>query len=149
LPWAALPGDRPGSVLLEDYAFAVVPNGPFLLERLTAAPESEPDPGLLLAVGGVQYDPQSRPPPEPQPEQLVSGRPAERGSRALWSAERAAGVVEAAGAGPFQVLPFFLMTRPSWSYLPGTLREIEAVSKLADPRPVQIRRGTEANTAQL
>src|SRR5262249_32643844 len=73
----------------------------------------------------------------------------ERGSRALWSAERAAGVVEAAGAGPFQVLPFFLMTRPSWSYLPGTLREIEAVSKLADPRPVQIPRGTHAHTAQL
>jgi CHAT domain-containing protein/Tfp pilus assembly protein PilF len=149
LPWAALPGERPGSVLLEDYAFAVVPNGPFLLERLTAAPESEPDSGQLLAVGGVQYDQPTRPLPEPQPEYLVAWRPAERGSGPLWSAERTAGVVAAAGAGPFQVLPFLLLARPSWSYLPGTLREIEAVSKLADPRPVQLRRGTEANTAQL
>jgi CHAT domain-containing protein len=149
LPWAALPGGRPGSVLLEDYAFAVVPNGPFLLERLTATPESDPDPGLLLAVGGVQHDQQTRPHPEPQSEHLVAWRPAERGNRALWSAEHAAGVVGAAGAGPFQVLPFLLVARPSWSDLPGTLREIEAVSKLADPRPVQLRRGTEANTAQL
>jgi CHAT domain-containing protein/Tfp pilus assembly protein PilF len=149
LQWAALPGDRAGSVLLEDYAFAVVPNGPFLLERLTAAPESEPNPGRLLAVGGVQYDQQIRPLPELQPEQLVAWRPAERGSRTLWSAERAARVVEAAAAGPFQVFPLLLTVQPSWSYLPGTLREIEAVSKLADPRPVQMRRGAEANTAQL
>jgi CHAT domain-containing protein/Tfp pilus assembly protein PilF len=149
VPWAALPGDRPGSVLLEDYAFAVVPNGPFLLQRLTAAPESESNPGQLLAVGAVQYDQQLRTLPDPRPEHLVAWRPAERGSRTLWSAERAAGVVAAAGAGAFQVLPFLLLARPSWSYLPGTLREIEAVSQLADPRPVQIRRGTEANTAQL
>jgi CHAT domain-containing protein/tetratricopeptide (TPR) repeat protein len=149
LPWAALPGDRPGSVLLEDYAFAVVPNGPFLLDHLTAAPESEPDPGLLLAVGGVHYDHEPRSLPQAKGEQLLAWRPVERGSRPQWSAEGAAAVVAAAGAGPFEVLPFLLMARPSWSYLPGTLREIEAVSKLADPRPVQIRRGTEANTAQL
>jgi hypothetical protein len=34
LPWAALPGDKDGSVLLEQYTLAVVPHGPFLLERL-------------------------------------------------------------------------------------------------------------------
>jgi CHAT domain-containing protein/Tfp pilus assembly protein PilF len=149
LPWAALPGNRPGSVLLEDYAFAVVPNGPFLLERLAAAPGSEPDPGLFLAVGGVQYDHEPRALPEPQPEHLIAWRSVERGSRAPWSAARAAGVVEAAAAGPFAVLPFLLTARPSWNYLPGTLREIEMVRRLADPRPVQIRRGTEASTAQL
>ena len=147
LPWAALPGNRPGSVLLEDYAFAVVPNGPFLLEHLTAAPRSEPDPGPLLAVGAVQYDEQ--PPSVPKPEQLFAFRPAERGSRALWSAERAAGVVEAAAAGPFQVFPFLLPARPSWGYLPGTLREIEAVRRLAEPRPVRLRQGSEASTAQV
>jgi CHAT domain-containing protein/Tfp pilus assembly protein PilF len=150
LPWAALPGNRPGSVLLEEYAFAVVPNGPFLLERLTAAPGSEPDPGLLLAVGGVQYDQGPHALPEPKPEQLLAWRPAERGSRTgPWSAVRAAGTVPAAAAGPFPVLPFFLTARPSWSYLPGTLREVEAVSRLAEPRPVQLRRGAEASTVQL
>jgi CHAT domain-containing protein/Flp pilus assembly protein TadD len=150
LPWAALPGKRPGSVLLEDYAFAVVPHGPFLLEHLTAAPRSEPGPGLLLAVGDVQYDQEPRLIPEPKREQLLAWRPAERGSRTgPWSADQAAGVVHAAAAGPFQVLPFFLTARPSWRYLPGTLREVETVSRLAKPRPVQIRRGTEASTAQL
>lgn len=62
LPWAALPGDRPGSVLLEEYAVAVVPHGRFLLDAL-----GPPDPFRrradgLLAVGGVPYgDPADRP----------------------------------------------------------------------------------------
>src|SRR5208337_262478 len=38
LPWAAVPGAAPGSVLLEKHAIAVVPDGPFLLERLEAKP---------------------------------------------------------------------------------------------------------------
>ncbi len=36
VPWAALPGDKPGTVLLEQYALATVPHAPFLLDRLTA-----------------------------------------------------------------------------------------------------------------
>ena len=36
IPWAALPGDRPGTVLLEQYALATIPHAPFLLDRLTA-----------------------------------------------------------------------------------------------------------------
>jgi len=36
IPWAALPGGKPGAFLLEDYALAVVPHGPFLLDQLTA-----------------------------------------------------------------------------------------------------------------
>ncbi len=35
MPWAALPGERPGSVLLEDYTFAVVPHGSLLLEQVS------------------------------------------------------------------------------------------------------------------
>jgi CHAT domain-containing protein/tetratricopeptide (TPR) repeat protein len=58
MPWAALPGRTPGSVLLEDYALAVVPSGPFLLDRLTALRGSEKGPGCLLAVGDVRYDDQ-------------------------------------------------------------------------------------------
>ncbi|MFV2065993.1 MAG: tetratricopeptide repeat protein, partial [Pirellulales bacterium] len=58
LPWAALPGRRPGSVLLEDYAIAFVPYGPFLLERpnIDRAADSVDDQGLFLAVGDVAYD---------------------------------------------------------------------------------------------
>ncbi len=56
LPWAALPGRKPGTVLLEDHALAVVPHGPFLLELLTPDPTARPRTGNLLVLGGVAYD---------------------------------------------------------------------------------------------
>ncbi len=56
VPWAALPGRRKGTVLLEDHALAVVPHGPFLLDRLTAPPRPNKAPNGLLAIGGVRYD---------------------------------------------------------------------------------------------
>jgi CHAT domain-containing protein len=56
LPWAALPGAQPGTVLLEEHAVCLVPHGPFLLQRLEEAPpEAAPSPGRLLAVGGIDY----------------------------------------------------------------------------------------------
>jgi len=63
LPWAALP-TGPGKVLLESHRLAVVPHGPFLLERLPPLhkpPAQEPprladDRGRVLAVGGVHAD---------------------------------------------------------------------------------------------
>jgi CHAT domain-containing protein len=56
LPWAALPGQRPGTVLLEDYALAVVPHGQLLLEALDRASHDGVLEGSLLVVGGVAYD---------------------------------------------------------------------------------------------
>jgi CHAT domain-containing protein/tetratricopeptide (TPR) repeat protein len=56
LPWAALPGRRPGTVLLEDHALAVVPHGPFLLKRLAGEGPAAGADGTVLAVGGVRYD---------------------------------------------------------------------------------------------
>ena len=61
VPWAALPGQKPGTVLLEEYALANVPHAPFLLDRLTAPPPPTYDRGILLAVGGVDYDQSPRP----------------------------------------------------------------------------------------
>jgi CHAT domain-containing protein len=62
LPWAALPGKGMDRVLLDDYALAVLPHGPFLLEQLTPPPQRStkrpaPAEGLLL-VGGIHYDDQ-------------------------------------------------------------------------------------------
>jgi CHAT domain-containing protein/tetratricopeptide (TPR) repeat protein len=68
LPWPALPGDKPGTVLLEEYAFALVPHGPFLLDQLTAPPRPAAAAGALLAVGAVRYDEQPRPARDCQPE---------------------------------------------------------------------------------
>src|SRR5262249_3612108 len=55
VPWGALPGKKPASVLLEDYQLAVVPSGVFLLDRLTPDDTHKPPRDLLLTVGGVDY----------------------------------------------------------------------------------------------
>jgi CHAT domain-containing protein len=56
LPWAALPISKEGRVLLEGYAVAVVPHGPYLLECLSSPSEAKQEAGRLLAVGAVQYE---------------------------------------------------------------------------------------------
>jgi CHAT domain-containing protein/Tfp pilus assembly protein PilF len=56
LPWAALPGSKAGSFLLEEYALALVPHGPFLLDQLTAPQRPTDGRNTLLVVGGVAYD---------------------------------------------------------------------------------------------
>jgi CHAT domain-containing protein/Tfp pilus assembly protein PilF len=62
LPWGALPGRGPDRVLLDDYAVAVLPHGPFLLEQLTPPParaaQRPPAPEGVLLVGGIRYDDQ-------------------------------------------------------------------------------------------
>jgi CHAT domain-containing protein/Tfp pilus assembly protein PilF len=53
VPWAALPGRRPGRYLLEEYALGAAAYGQQLYDLLTREP---PQGGGLLAVGGVRYD---------------------------------------------------------------------------------------------
>jgi CHAT domain-containing protein len=122
LPWAALPGSKPGTVLLEDFALAVVPHGPFLLEALAAQARRErgnPEQGTLLAVGDVDYE-----------------RPAKAAALPRGE-ERSAQPPRADG------------TKLSWPALPGAARELERVLHLAGKRPALVRRGTEASTTQL
>ncbi len=57
LPFAALPGRRPGTVLLEEYRLALVPHGPWLLEQLLYPPSFPEGAGRLVSVGGIRYDP--------------------------------------------------------------------------------------------
>jgi tetratricopeptide (TPR) repeat protein/CHAT domain-containing protein len=121
LPWSALPGRTPGTLLLEDHALAVVPSGPFLLDRLTLTPDraSEKGGGCLLAVGDVRYD--DRPAPIPtRPVALASLR---------------------APVGTDQTI--------AWPPLPGTLRELEAVEALAGERPVLTLTGRDAGTGRV
>jgi CHAT domain-containing protein/tetratricopeptide (TPR) repeat protein len=73
VPWAALPGQRKGTVLLEDHALTVVPHGPFLLDRLTAPARPDKAPDGLLAVGGVRYDDR----PEAPGRELLASRGAD------------------------------------------------------------------------
>jgi CHAT domain-containing protein len=55
LPWAALPGAKPGTVLLEEHAVCLVPHGPFLLQRLEEPARASAAAGRLLAIGGIDY----------------------------------------------------------------------------------------------
>jgi tetratricopeptide (TPR) repeat protein len=55
LPFAALPGRKLGTVLLEDHALAVVPHGPFLLEQLTSPARFDKGRHSALALGRVGY----------------------------------------------------------------------------------------------
>jgi CHAT domain-containing protein/Tfp pilus assembly protein PilF len=61
IPWAGLPGKKKGTVLLEEYALAIVPHGLFLLDQLTTKPAKDEEPGMLLAVGDVSYDHKPKP----------------------------------------------------------------------------------------
>jgi CHAT domain-containing protein/tetratricopeptide (TPR) repeat protein len=125
LPWGALPGDPPGTVLLEQYALATIPHAPFLLDRLTAPAPAQRRGDLVLAVGGVDYD--------GIPEPL--GDPAARTDLlALRRAETER------GRGP---------GGDGWRDLPGTAREVEAVAKQAGRRSLLRLHGTEASTARL
>jgi CHAT domain-containing protein len=124
IPWAALPGDQPGTVLLEQYTLAIVPHAPFLLDRLTAPTASGHDrtAGLMLAVGGVAYGEKPKPVDDEQMRlQLLAARPAEiqRGDE------------------------------NGWRDLPGTLKELDAVSRLAAGRQILRLQGAEASTDRL
>jgi CHAT domain-containing protein/Tfp pilus assembly protein PilF len=79
LPWAALPISKEGRVLLEDFAVAVVPHGPYLLEQLSSPSGQEKETGRLLAVGAVQYD--AKPQAAKENVVVASNRAAEWGDR--------------------------------------------------------------------
>jgi CHAT domain-containing protein len=127
VPWGALPGDRPGTVLLEQYALATVPHAPFVLDRLTAPSRSQSGGGLVLAVGGVDYDGTPK---------ALSDPAARTDLLALRRAETER------GRGPSG-------DGDGWKRLPGTGREVEAVAKRAGPRSLLRLEGTEASTARL
>jgi tetratricopeptide (TPR) repeat protein/CHAT domain-containing protein len=127
VPWGAVPGDRPGMVLLEQYALATVPHAPFVLDRLTAPTRSPGQGDLVLAVGGVDYDGAPQPLGDPAAQtDLLALRRAET--------ERGRGL---GGDGE------------GWKPLPGTAREVEAVAKVAAPRQLLRLEGAAASTARL
>jgi CHAT domain-containing protein len=71
VPFAALPGGRPGSYLLEDFTIGYVPSGRWLgdLRRQPAAPAAKG----LLGVGGIDYG-DAAPPGPHGPEARGVGR---------------------------------------------------------------------------
>jgi CHAT domain-containing protein/tetratricopeptide (TPR) repeat protein len=85
VPWAALPGDRTGTILLEDYALAMIPHAPFLLDRLWPDDDLPKRPGGVLVVGGVGFD--AAVPPAPKPVRVDSrDAPLKPGAKPHWRA---------------------------------------------------------------
>jgi CHAT domain-containing protein len=64
IPWAALPGCKKETLLLEEYTIALIPHPQFLLERRKSLNTDE---GRILAAGDVDYDhkPKEVSPPAP------------------------------------------------------------------------------------
>ena len=56
LPFAAVPGDKPNTILLDEFAVAVVPHAPFLLDRLRPGGRANDRTAVAVVVGGVDYD---------------------------------------------------------------------------------------------
>jgi CHAT domain-containing protein/tetratricopeptide (TPR) repeat protein len=83
LPWAALPGDRPDSILLEDHAIAIVPHAAFLLDKLWSRPPLARRPAEALVVGGVAYDADT---PLVGAVALDRGKPPLPGGKVAWEA---------------------------------------------------------------
>jgi CHAT domain-containing protein len=107
VPFAALLGARPGTVLLEELAVATVPHGPFLLERLTAPPTTPAASGnqVALVIGGVDYGGAA-----PGPVQLASRGP---------------------GGVGLDRAPTRDGSKPAWRDLAGTARERQQIAVLA------------------
>jgi CHAT domain-containing protein len=109
LPWAALPGAKKGTILLEEHTLAVVPHGPALLDRLwpdEPRPKGkDPGPSRVMVVGGVDY----------------AGEPARLDRPAVPAVVRAGPAVE-----PGKEL--------TWPALPGAAVEPAGVATLAEGR---------------
>jgi tetratricopeptide (TPR) repeat protein len=119
LPWAALPGRRPGTVLLEDYALGIVEHGPQMLAALRRPAVPADRTGPLLLVGGVRYD-QAPAPAAPPKGQLLVERGPDRDGVAM-----------------------------QWNPLAGTAREVRLVKTAAGQRPVIVLDETAASVSRL
>jgi tetratricopeptide (TPR) repeat protein/CHAT domain-containing protein len=119
LPWAALAGKLPGSALLDEYSLALVPYGPFLLDRLTAQRRTQRGDDVLLAVGDVAYDDQPTAPPDAGQLAALRG--------------------EAGLEGP----------HVHWPALPGTREELDGLSALAGDRQGIILSASDASTTRV
>ena len=87
MPWAALPGRRPDSYLLEDYALVEAPYGQYVARLLMdPAPQGE----SFLAVGGIDYGPGGKWPylkgTADEVEQLLALRPGKETVRVVGDA---------------------------------------------------------------
>jgi tetratricopeptide (TPR) repeat protein/CHAT domain-containing protein len=73
LPWGALPGDKPGSYLIEERAVAVIPTPQLLPELLERERQTGPPKSLLLA-GDIEYGADAGAPQHSLAQRSAAGR---------------------------------------------------------------------------
>jgi CHAT domain-containing protein/Tfp pilus assembly protein PilF len=110
VPFAALPGDKPGTLLLEEFAIATIPHGPFLLDKLWPQEQIKNPPTNALLVGGVKYD--------SEPNLAASTPTVDHRGEPL-------------------VMP---NTKLSWSFLGNTESEANGVAETAERRKLSVTR---------
>jgi tetratricopeptide (TPR) repeat protein len=108
LPWAALPGREPGTVLLEELQVAVAPHGPYLVQQLRKAKETQTADATMLMVGGVTYDDAPTKIDKPR-DPLLALRGPSRDGAALF-----------------------------WRYLDGSAHELGLIRRFAVPQAVEV-----------
>jgi CHAT domain-containing protein len=124
LPWAALPGRKPETFLIEDYAIGTVPSAHQLYATLS---EKQSPAESTLLVGGVRFD--ASPAKSPDAKTLL--------------AKQNATVAERTRAPA-------MTQRVTWESLPGTADEVQAVERLwAGSPPPTVLRETVASEAAL
>lgn len=125
VPWAALPGSQPGTVLLEEYSLAVLPHAQFLLNVLEDQNGVPPSDAPFLAVGDVAYDEK----PIQAPLLLAANR----------------------GAGGVSGLAPATTEKPRWEPLGATTIEIESAAALAAERNLRVvlLRGNQASVGKV
>jgi hypothetical protein len=149
-PFAALPGQRPGTYLIEDLAMGYVDSGRDALKLRKPLESRGPAPGRggggFLAVGDVDFrlapNPAAAPglPGMPRNPMLAPGGNPRIGNRARIPGVGPMGPGARAGVGgafgrpvpvdPRAVLPLAPSSRPSFAPLPGTRFEIERARDL-------------------
>ena len=108
VPWSALPGSRPGTYLLDNYAIGTATHGQGIFDLLTRPEGPSADVGLIL-LGGVDYD---------QATAWVSTRGAPRAEEAPTR------VPSLPAVDPGQW--------PRWPWLASSREEVEALRELWD-----------------
>jgi CHAT domain-containing protein/Tfp pilus assembly protein PilF len=121
LPWAALPGDKPETILLEDFAVAIIPHAQFLIDKLWPQDPLALLPTNALIVGGVKYD----------AELAVSAATKANGFRSEPLVKPEA--------------------RVGWSFLPGAVGELNGIASIAARKKIAAIRleGDEATSAAI
>jgi CHAT domain-containing protein len=109
LPWAALPGDRTGTILLDDYAIATIPHAQFLLEKFWPQDPLKNPPNNALVVGGVKYETETL---------HANATSAESRANPLLKPD----------------------ARIGWSFLPGSVWELNGVWSLAQRKKISTTR---------